>query len=159
MDEAIVSYIKKEFNLMIGDRTAEQIKMTVGTAYVDENTEEASTQIKGRDLVTGLPKIIEITNYQVAQAIREPVNGMVEAIKYTLEKTPPELAADIMDTGITLSGGGALLKELDTIIHKETGLTVNVAENPLDCVVNGTGKVLENLDQLQNVLISSKRSH
>ena len=159
MDEAIVSYIKKEFNLMIGDRTAEQIKMSVGTAYVDENSEEASTQIKGRDLVTGLPKIIEITNYQVAQAIREPVNGMVEAIKYTLEKTPPELAADIMDTGITLSGGGALLKELDTIIHKETGLTVNVAENPLDCVVNGTGKVLENLDQLQNVLISSKRSH
>jgi rod shape-determining protein MreB len=156
MDEAIVSYIKKEFNLMIGDRTAEIIKMNVGTAYVDEYTEESSIQIKGRDLVTGLPKIVEITNFQVAQAIHEPVNAMVEAIKYTLEKTPPELAADIMDVGITLSGGGALLKDLDTMIHKETGLLVKVAENPLDCVVNGTGIVLEDLDRLQNVLLSSK---
>lgn len=158
MDEAIVSYIKKEFNLMIGDRTAEIIKMNVGTAYVDEYTEEESIQIKGRDLVTGLPKIVEITNFQVAQAIHEPVNAMVDAIKYTLEKTPPELAADIMDVGITLSGGGALLKDLDTMIHKETGLLVNVAENPLDCVVNGTGIVLEDLDRLQNVLVASKRS-
>lgn len=158
MDEAIVSYIKKEFNLMIGDRTAEIIKINVGTAYVDEYTEEESIQIKGRDLVTGLPKIVEITNFQVAQAIREPVNAMVDAIKYTLEKTPPELAADIMDVGITLSGGGAMLKGLDTMIHKETGLSVNIADTPLDCVVNGTGIVLEDLDRLQNVLIASKRS-
>ena len=119
MDEAIVAYVKRSFNLMIGERTAEQMKMTIGTAYVDETTPEERMTIKGRDVITGLPRTIEVNNFQVADALYDPVMAMVEAVKATLEKTPPELAADIMDAGIMLTGGGALLKGLDVIIEKK----------------------------------------
>lgn len=156
MDEAIVSYIKRTYNLMIGERTAEQMKMTIGTAYVDENTPEERMSIKGRDVMSGLPRTVEINNFQVAEAIYEPVMTMIDAIKVTLEKTPPELSADILDTGIMLTGGGALLKGLDRIIERNTGMIVNIAENPLDCVANGTGMVLESLDRLKNVLVPAR---
>ncbi len=156
MDEAIVSYIKRTYNLMIGERTAEQMKMTIGTAYVDENTPEERMSIKGRDVMSGLPRTVEINNFQVAEAIYEPVMTMIDAIKVTLEKTPPELSADILDTGIMLTGGGALLKGLDRMIERNTGMIVNIAENPLDCVANGTGIVLESLDRLKNVLVPAR---
>lgn len=156
MDEAIVSYIKRTYNLMIGERTAEQMKMTIGTAYVDEKTQEERMSIKGRDVMSGLPRTVEINNFQVAEAIYEPVMTMIDAIKVTLEKTPPELSADILDTGIMLTGGGALLKGLDRIIEKNTGMIVNIAENPLDCVANGTGMVLDSLDRLKNVLVPAR---
>lgn len=144
-DEYIVSYIKKEYNLMIGERTAEQIKLTIGAAYPTGDNE--TMEIRGRDLVTGLPKILTITSQEVTEAIKEPVNAIVEAIKYTLEKTPPELSADIMESGIMLTGGGALLTGLDTLISLETGMPVNIAENPLDCVAQGTGLALENIEK------------
>lgn len=156
MDEAIVSYIKRTYNLMIGERTAEQMKMTIGTAYVDEKIQEERMSIKGRDVMSGLPRTVEINNFQVAEAIYEPVMTMIDAIKVTLEKTPPELSADILDTGIMLTGGGALLKGLDRIIEKNTGMIVNIAENPLDCVANGTGMVLDSLDRLKNVLVPAR---
>ncbi len=159
MDEAIVAYVKRSFNLMIGERTAEQMKMTIGTAYVDETTPEERMTIKGRDVITGLPRTIEVNNFQVADALYDPVMAMVEAVKATLEKTPPELAADIMDAGIMLTGGGALLKGLDVIIEKNTGMMVNIADNPLDCVANGTGAVLEDLEHLKNVLVPARIMH
>lgn len=153
-DEYIVSYIKKEYNLMIGERTAEQIKLTIGAAYpTDENN---TMEIRGRDLVTGLPKILTITSQEVTEAIKEPVNAIVEAIKYTLEKTPPELSADIMESGIMLTGGGALLTGLDTLISLETGMPVNIAENPLDCVAQGTGLALENIEKWAGLFADDK---
>jgi len=155
MDEAIVNYIKKEYNLMIGDRTAEQIKMTIGSAY--PSASEEKMEIRGRDLVSGLPKNIVITEEEIRGALKEPVNAIVDSIKYTLEKTPPELAADIMDRGIMLTGGGALLKGLDKLIMEETSMPVNIAENPLDCVVLGTGKVLDEIETLKKVLLSPKK--
>jgi Actin-like ATPase involved in cell morphogenesis len=155
MDDAIVSYIKKEYNLMIGDRTAEQIKITIGSAYPLNKNE--SMEIRGRDLVTGLPKNIVITSEEIREALKETVNAIVDAIKYTLEKTPPELAADVMDRGIMLTGGGALLKGLDRNIMEETEMPVSIAENPLDCVVLGTGKVLEEIETLKKVLLSPKK--
>ncbi|MBR5797009.1 MAG: rod shape-determining protein, partial [Phascolarctobacterium sp.] len=156
MDDAIVSYVKRTYNLMIGERTAEQMKMTIGTAYVDANTPEERMIIKGRDVMTGLPRTVEINNFQVAEAIYEPVMAMVDAIKVTLEKTPPELSADIMDNGIMMTGGGALLKGLDIMIEKSTGMVVNIADTPLDCVANGTGIVLNDLDRLKNVLVPAR---
>ncbi len=159
MDDAIVSYVKRTYNLMIGERTAEQMKMTIGTAFVDANTPEERMMIKGRDVLTGLPRTVEVNNFQVAEAIYEPVMAMVDAIKVTLEKTPPELSADIMDNGIMLTGGGALLKGLDIMIEKSTGMLVNIAENPLDCVANGTGSVLDDLDRLKNVLVPARLMH
>ena len=157
LDEAIVSYIKKEYNLMIGERTAEEIKVTIGSAY-PRMTEEW-LEIRGRDLLTGLPKNIQISDAEILEALREPVNAIVDAIKLTLEKTPPELAADIMDRGIMLTGGGALLSGLDRLINEETDMMVNVAENPLDCVAIGAGRVLEGIDSetLKRVLISPKK--
>ncbi|HOQ00178.1 MAG TPA: rod shape-determining protein [Acetivibrio clariflavus] len=155
LDEAIVHYVKKEYNLMIGERTAEEIKMTIGAAY--PKPKEESMEIRGRDLISGLPKNITITSTEVADALREPINAIVDSIKYTLEKTPPELAADIMDRGIMLTGGGALLSGLDKLIRDETGMPVNIAENPLDCVAMGSGKVLEEIETLKKVLISPKR--
>lgn len=143
-DFAIVSYIKKEYNLMIGERTAEQIKFEIGSAY--ELEEESTMDIKGRDLVTGLPKLITITSNEVRDALKEPIYSIVEAIKSTLEKTPPELAADIMDKGIMLTGGGAFLRGLDKLINKETYMPVHIAENPIDCVVLGTGMALDTID-------------
>lgn len=147
LDQAIINYIKKEYNLMIGERTSEAIKMELGSAYkVDED--ERSMNIKGRDLISGLPKTIEITESQIREALREPISSIIEAIKGTLEKTPPELAADIMDKGIMLAGGGALLRGLDMLINHETHMPVHIAENPLDCVALGAGKALDNFDSI-----------
>ncbi len=155
MDEAIVYYIKKEYNLMIGERTAEQIKITIGSAALDIDIE--SMDIRGRDLVTGLPKTISVTAEEINSALAEPVNNIVDAIKVTLEKTPPELAADIMDRGIVMTGGGSLLTGLDSRVNSETGMPVHIAEEPMNCVAMGTGKVLEELDILKRVLISPKK--
>lgn len=155
LDDAIVLYVKKEYNLMIGERTAEDIKIKAGSAYPLE--EEVRYRISGRDLVTGLPREIEIKSEEIREALAEPVNSIVDAIKYTLEKTPPELAADVMEQGIMLTGGGALLRGLDQLIHKETGIPVKTAEYPLDCVALGTGRVLEEIETLRNVLVSSNK--
>lgn len=155
LDDSIVLYVKKEYNLMIGERTAEDIKIKVGSAYMLE--EETKHNISGRDLVTGLPKDLTISSDEIRAALSEPINSIVDSIKYTLEKTPPELASDIMEKGIMLTGGGALLKGLDQLIHNETGIPVNIAEDPLDCVALGTGKVLEEIEVLRNVLISSNK--
>ena len=154
-DTSIVNYIKKEYNLAIGERSAENIKVTIGCAYLGDK--ETKMDIRGRDLVTGLPKTITVTAKEIQDALREPVYSMVDAIKSTLEKTPPELASDIMETGIYLTGGGALLKGLDILISEETGMPVHIADEPLNCVALGTGMVLEQIDTLKNVLISSQR--
>lgn len=155
MDEAIIQHIKRTYNLMIGERTAEQIKIKIGTAY--PLTQVEKYEVRGRDLLTGLPKTVEITSEEVYKALSEPVSSILEAIKVTLEKTPPELASDIMDKGIVMAGGGSLLRGLDSLVSKETGMPVHVAEEPLLCVVFGTGKVLENLDVLKRVLITPKK--
>ena len=144
-DSSIINYIKKKYNLLIGERTAENIKIAIGSAYPYADN-EPSMDIKGRNLLNGLP------SEEVREALSEPLSHVIEAIKVTLEKTPPELAADIIDQGIMLAGGGALLKGLDLLIHAETGMPVKVAERPLDCVADGTGKVLENIDKLIDVL-------
>jgi rod shape-determining protein MreB len=143
MDEAIIQYIKKKYNLMIGERTAETLKMEIGSAIPPEQVEKMD--IRGRDLISGLPKTIEITAQEIAEALSETVASIVDAVKITLEKSPPELAADIMDRGIVLTGGGALLRNLDKLLADETGMPVLVAENALDCVAIGTGRALENL--------------
>ncbi len=145
LDQAIIAYIKKQYNLMIGERTSENIKIQLGSAYEVEEKAE-NMQIRGRDLISGLPKVVEIGEDEVREALREPVYSIIEAIKTTLEKTPPELAADIMDKGIMLTGGGALLKGLDALIAHETHMPVNIAEIPLDCVAVGAGKALDNVD-------------
>lgn len=155
LNEAIINYVKKEFNIAIGETTAEEIKMNIGSAY--PSMTEESMDVKGRDLSTGLPQTITVTSSQIEEAMKEVVMQIVEGIKMTLEKTPPELAADIMINGITLSGGGALIKNLDRLIALETGIPVNIAPNPLDCVVRGAGKVLEDLDNLKSVLINSRK--
>lgn len=149
MDQAIVSYIKREYSLMIGERTAEQIKVEIGSAYPRET--EKTMEIRGRDLVTGLPKILTITSSEIRQALSEPVNAIIDAIKSTLEKTPPELSADIMDKGIMLTGGGALLDGFDKLIKKETDMPVHIADEPLDCVAIGAGKALDNIDKLSPI--------
>ena len=141
-DAAIVAYVKKHFNLLIGDRTAEEIKFAIGSAHPYQN--EGSMSVRGRDLITGLPKNVDISAAHIREALAESVQVVIDAIKQTLEDTPPELAADIIDHGITLTGGGALLRGLDVLINKVTGMPVYIAENPLDCVALGTGKSLEN---------------
>lgn len=140
-DDSIVSYIKKKYNLLVGERTAEDIKITIGSAFPYEN--EGEMEVKGRNLVDGLPKNITITAEEVREALSDAVTTIVDAIRATLERTPPELSADIITNGIMLTGGGALLRGLDELISRETGIPVHVAENPLDCVVAGTGKCLE----------------
>ena len=150
LDESIVNYIKKEYSLMIGERTAEDVKITIGSANL--NAKETKMNIRGRDLISGLPKTIEITSKEIYEAMREPIYNILEAIKSTLEKTPPELAADIMEQGIMLSGGGALLDGIDLLIKSETGMPVHIAENPLDCVAIGTGKALESIEILKKTL-------
>lgn len=155
LNEAIINYIKKEFNVIIGETTAEEIKVTIGSAYPSMTTEEMD--VKGRDLQTGLPKTITVNSTEMEEAMKEVIMQIVDGIKMTLEKTPPELAADIMINGITLSGGGALIKNLDRLIALETGIPVNIAQEPLDCVVRGAGKVLEDLDTLKSVLINSRK--
>ena len=143
VDESIISYVKKKYNLLIGERTAEQIKIAIGSAYPTEDNNGTSVEIKGRNLVDGLPKNVTITAEEVREALSDPLATIVEAIKSTLEKTPPELSADIIDHGIMLTGGGALLRGLDQLVERETGMPVHVADSPLDCVVDGTGKRLE----------------
>ena len=155
LNEAIVNYIKREFNVIVGETTAEEIKVTIGSAYPSMTTEEMD--VKGRDLQTGLPKTITVNSTQIEEAMKEVIMQIVDGIKMTLERTPPELAADIMINGITLSGGGALIKNLDRLIALETGIPVNIAQDPLDCVVRGAGKVLEDLDSLKSVLINSRK--
>jgi rod shape-determining protein MreB len=148
MDESIVTYIRKNYNLMIGERTAEAIKMEVGSAGDSEGID--NMEIRGRDLLTGLPKTIEITAKEIGVALKDTVYAIVEAVKNTLEKTPPELAADIMDRGIVLTGGGALLRNLDRVISEETNMPVLIAENPLDCVAIGTGRALDHIQLFKN---------
>lgn len=143
MDDAIIAYIKRLYNLMIGERTSEQLKMEIGSAMPLDKVE--SIEIRGRDLVSGLPKTLAITSDEITEALSDTVNSIIDAVKVTLEKCPPELSADIMDRGIVLTGGGALLRNLDKILTRETGMPVIVAENPLDCVAIGTGRALENI--------------
>lgn len=143
MDEAIIQYIKRMYNLMIGERTAEQLKMEIGSALPMDKPE--SMEIRGRDLVSGLPKTMSITSDEITDALTDTINNIVDAVKVTLEKCPPELSADIMDRGIVLTGGGALLRNLDKLLSRETGMPVLVADNPLDCVAIGTGRALENI--------------
>lgn len=151
MDEAIVNYLKRKYNLLIGERTAEQIKIAIGTAYPDD--ELRTMAVKGRDLVAGIPKTIEVTSEEIREAIAEPVNTIVEAVRVALEKTPPELAADIVDKGIVLAGGGALIKNLDVLLREETGLPIMVADDPLCAVVLGSGKALDQIDILSEVAL------
>ena len=154
LDEDIVNYIKKEENLAIGETTAEQIKMQIGCAM--PLMTETSMEIRGRDLGNGLPKNITVTSVQIEDAIQESINKIVEVVKMTLEKTPPELASDIMEKGIVLAGGGALIKNLDKLLSLETGMPVYVAEEPLDCVVRGAGKTLEDIERLKRVLVNAR---
>ncbi len=149
-DLSIINFIKKKYNLLIGERTAEHIKIEIGSAY--PVGEEQELEIKGRNLLTGLPENITITSDEIREALSEPLSHIVEALKVTLERTPPELSADIIDQGITLAGGGAMLRGLDKLINEETGIPVYIAERPLDCVVDGTGKLLENIEELHDVL-------
>lgn len=148
MDDDIIQYIKKTYNLMIGERTAEQLKLEIGSAGNPPENEEM--EIRGRDLLTGLPKTLTVSAQEIAEALRDTVNEIIEAVKITLEKTPPELAADIMDRGIVLTGGGALLRNLDQVLAEETKMPVIIAENPLDCVAIGTGRALENLPMFKS---------
>ncbi len=152
MDDAIISYIRRHHNLLIGEPTAESIKKRIGSAMVCEDTAEISMEIKGRDLLNGIPKEITLTNKQVAESLMEPVNQIVAAVRIVLESSPPELASDIVDHGIVMTGGGALLSGLDLVISEQTGLPVVVAEDALCCVALGTGKVLDNFDELKHVL-------
>ena len=149
-DRNIINYIKRKFNLLIGERTAENIKIEIGTAY--KLDEELTLEVKGRNLINGLPKNAVISSEDIREAISESLDKFVEAIKETLERTPPELAADIIDRGITLTGGGALLRGMDKLVSSETGIDVHIAETPLDCVANGTGYVLDHMDVLKDVL-------
>ena len=149
-DSAIIQYVKKKYNLLIGDRTAENIKIQIGSAYPYED--EQPMEIKGRNLVDGLPKNMMLHPDEVREALADSVMSVLDAIRTTLERTPPELSADIIDHGITLTGGGALLRGLDQLISKETGMPVQVAEDPLDCVAAGTGKLLENINTMKELL-------
>lgn len=154
MDRAIVNYVKRKYNLLIGERTAERIKIDVGSALLDASEEKQSIDVKGRDLITGVPKTVTLTSSEVNEALLEIVASIIEVIRVALENTPPELSADLVDKGIMMAGGGSLLRGLDRLISKETGLPVQVAKDPLFCVVNGAGKVLEELDFFKDTLMS-----
>ena len=156
MDEDIIHYVKKTYNLMIGERTAEQLKLQIGSAGKPDVYEDM--EIRGRDLVTGLPKTITVTAEEISEALSDTVNQIIDAVKITLEKTPPELAADIMDRGIVLTGGGALLRNLDKVLSEETKMPVIIADNPLDCVAIGTGRALESLPLLKSKAGITSRS-
>ncbi|MDH3684953.1 MAG: rod shape-determining protein [Myxococcales bacterium] len=151
MDEAIINHVKRKYNLLIGERTAELIKITIGSAYPTSELE--TMEVKGRDLVGGVPKTLEIKSDEVLEALQEPINAVVESVKVALERTPPELAADIVDKGIVLTGGGALLCNLDFVLRASTGLPISIADDPLSCVALGTGRCLEELTTMRNVLI------
>jgi rod shape-determining protein MreB len=154
MDEAIINYVKKNYNLIIGEQTAENIKITVGSAY--STGKEETMEVKGRDLVSGIPKTIKVTGAKIREALEEPVSLIVDAVHTALEKTPPELAADIVDRGIYMAGGGSLLKGLDALIKEETNLPVIIAENPIDCVVVGAGKILEDIATHQKLILPTQ---
>ncbi len=156
MDSSIVQYVKRVYNLMIGERTAETVKMSIGSAIVDPAKEKAM-DIRGRDLVSGLPKTLNIKEREVREALNEPIYKIIDAVKATLEKTPPELAADVMDHGIMMTGGGALLTNLDKLLSHETGMPVLVSEDALSCVGEGTGRSLENIELLQRVVMTTKK--
>jgi rod shape-determining protein MreB len=155
LDQAVISYSKKEYSLMLGERTAEEIKMAIGSAY--PSADEPHAEIRGRDLVSGLPKTIVISAEEVRRAIEEPVNSIVDAVKTTLDKCPPELSGDIMDRGIALTGGGALLRNLTERLREETGMPIHMVDNPLDSVVLGTGKCVEDFESLRQVLVPEPR--
>ncbi len=155
LDEDIINYIKREMNLAIGETTAEEIKLAIGCATPLMTDMEVT--VRGRDLTTGLPKNMQINSSQVLEAMAESINEIVESVKQTLEKTPPELASDIMEKGIVLAGGGALIQNLDKLLSYKTGMPVYIAEDPLDCVVKGTEKTIEDLEKLKSVLMNSKR--
>ncbi len=154
-DEAIARYIKREYNLMIGERTAEDLKIEIGTAFPQERDE--AVDVRGRDLVSGLPKTIRVTSRETYEAMLEPITAVIEVLKSVLERTPPELAADIIDKGIVLTGGGALLHGLDRLVAEETGIPVHLADDPMSCVAMGTGKALEAYETLQNHLVVMKK--
>jgi len=154
MDEAIINYVKRKYNLLIGERTAELVKINIGTAaHVDGGVE--TMEVKGRDLVAGVPKILELKSEEVREALSEPVNAVVESVRIALERTPPELAADIVDKGIVLVGGGSLLRNLDFLLRESTGLPVMLAEDPLTAVAIGTGRTLDEMRLLKDVAIRS----
>jgi rod shape-determining protein MreB and related proteins len=151
IDSAIIRYVKQKYSLLIGERTAEMVKMVIGSACLE--SEESMIEVKGRDLIAGIPKIIALRSGEVTEAIAEPVRAILETIKNALEQAPPELAADIVDNGIVLTGGGSLLRNLDEVIRRETGLPVVVADDPLSTVVVGSGIIFENFDVLKDVLV------
>ncbi|HLA77840.1 MAG TPA: rod shape-determining protein [Vicinamibacteria bacterium] len=151
MDEAVIQYIKKKYNLLIGERTSEQIKLEIGSAFPLD--EPMTMEIKGRDLIEGIPKTLTITDAEIREALAEPISVIVNAVRVALERTPPELSADIVDRGIVLTGGGSLLKNLDKLLREETGLPVSVAEDPLSSVVLGTGKMLSDFDLLRKICL------
>jgi rod shape-determining protein MreB and related proteins len=153
IDEAIVNWVRREYSLMIGDRTAEDVKKNVGSAFPVAGLEKA--EIRGRDMISGLPRTIIVTPEEIRRAVEEPVSQIVEAVKATLDQTPPELSSDIMDRGIILTGGGALLRGLDARLSNETGMPVHVAENPLDCVALGSGRCIEDIDTLRRVFVKT----
>jgi rod shape-determining protein MreB len=155
LDESIINHIKKEYSLLLGERTAEAIKLSIASVYPMQ--EELLAEIPGRDLVSGLPKTIQITDGEVRTAIEEPVTAIIDSIKTTLDRTPPELAGDVMHRGIVLTGGGALLRGLDKRLIHETGMPVRIAESPLSSVAIGSGKCLEEFEVLQRVLVSPSR--
>jgi rod shape-determining protein MreB len=153
LDDAIVSFVKKEFSLALGERTAEEIKITLGSAYPLE--QELHAEIRGRDLVSGLPKTIVVSTEEIRRSIEEPVSAIIDAVKVTLDRTPPELAADIMEQGIVLTGGGAMLHGLEARLQHETGMPIVVARDPLNCVAVGSGQCLEEFEALKRVLITT----
>ena len=153
MDDAIVQYIKRKYNLLIGERTAELIKITIGTAFPD--SEIKTMEVKGRDLIAGIPKILEVDSEEIRTSLVEPINTIVDAVKIALERTPPELAADIVDNGIVLVGGGALLKNMDLLLKEETGLPISLTDDPLSAVVLGAGKALDEISLLKEIMIRS----
>ncbi|MCS7236511.1 MAG: rod shape-determining protein [Armatimonadota bacterium] len=156
MDEAIIQYARKAYNLLIGERTAEEIKIAIGSAY--PLREEQAVDVRGRDLVSGLPRTVRMTSAEIREALREPVLAIVDAVKQTLERTPPELSADIVERGIVLAGGGSLLRGLDRLLAEETGMPVTLTDDPLSAVVLGTGRALEEIDTLKKVLVTAKRA-
>lgn len=155
MDEAIIHHSRKVYNLLIGERTAEEIKIAIGSAY--PLREEPSVDVRGRDLVSGLPRTVRMTGAEIREAMAEPIAAIVDAVKHTLERTPPELAADIVDRGIVLAGGGALLRGIDRLLAEETGMPVTLTDDPLSAVVLGTGRALEEIDVLKKVLVTAKK--
>jgi rod shape-determining protein MreB len=155
MDEAIVEYLRKSYSVLIGEQTAEDIKIKIGSAFPVEESREM--EVKGRDLVSGIPRAVKVRSEEIREALREPINLIVLAVKKALEQTPPELAADIVDAGIVMTGGGSLLKGLDALLREETNLPIKVADNPRECIVLGAGRILESQDNFDNVLMQSRR--